>query len=155
MMITQDELKQVLHYDPSTGIWTWIKATGFKNQPGKVAGYVRPDGYRKIRINKREYRSSRLAFLYMTGSFPMNEADHINRNPRDDRWSNLRDATRQQQQLNQKKRETKHGLPKGVTKNGTGFAATITRNYKNKHYGTYKTPEEAHAAYLEALKDYR
>ena len=91
--LTQERLKEILHYDPETGIWTWIKVNKHNiEHNGKIAGTVRDDGYRSIRIGGRAYYSGRLAILYMTGKWPI-EVDHKDRDPSNDCWDNLRDAT--------------------------------------------------------------
>ena len=101
-MITQKELKKDLHYDESTGVFTWItKKSGIKR---KIAGYVdAQSGYAKITINGKEYRLHRLAWLYVTGKHPKDTIDHINHNKLDNRFSNLRDITQQENCKNQSK----------------------------------------------------
>lgn len=90
-MITQKELKEILHYDPETGIWTWLVSNSKRVRVGDKAGYLcTHNGYWRIKINGKRYRSNRLAFLYMTGKWP-NVADHENRIRNDNRWKNLRD----------------------------------------------------------------
>jgi hypothetical protein len=69
-------------------------------KPGDIAGTTRPDGRRQISIDNLTYLASRLAWLYMTGRWPKEEIDHIDRDKGNDRWENLREATHQQNQLN-------------------------------------------------------
>lgn len=90
-MITQEELKELLHYDPNTGLFTWKVVRSNRYKVGNVAGFSR-SGYVDIGINNRGYRAHRLAFLYMTGLIPK-EVDHINRIRHDNRWENLRGCT--------------------------------------------------------------
>lgn len=93
-MLTQNELKRLLEYDPESGIFTRrVSRGGMK--AGSVAGCLRPYGYTSIRVGGKDYQSHRLAFLYMEGYMPENEIDHINRDPGDNRWSNLREVSRQ------------------------------------------------------------
>jgi len=91
--ITQDELKKLVHYDPQTGIFTNIKARTWL-RPGRILGASHSMGYKVISIYCRKYYAHRLAFLYMNGSFPAREVDHINHDRADNRWSNLRQASR-------------------------------------------------------------
>ena len=101
-MITATRLREILHYDPETGVWTWIDPPKHNSRlTGQVAGNVRSDGYRLIRIRSVAYYSSRLACLYMTGEWPKEEMDHIDRNPSNDQWSNLREATSSDNKYNQ------------------------------------------------------
>ena len=92
-MLTQQILKNILHYNSETGVFTWklldklVKTV----KPGDIAGTYDSENYRIIRYKKKGYKSHRLAFLYMTGSIP-NQVDHINHVTSDNRWCNLRPA---------------------------------------------------------------
>jgi HNH endonuclease len=112
MIPSQEYLKSILHYDPETGVWTWIKPPKHNLRLlDREAGYARsPDGYRVIRIWGAPYYASRLACLYMTGKWPDEEMDHINRDPTDDRWDNLREATSSLNKYNQERH-----MERGVT----------------------------------------
>lgn len=99
-MITQARLKEVLNYDPLTGIFAWIKKTCRKVVVGAVAGHVADSGYVFIRIFGRLYRAHRLAYLFMTGEFPLVGIDHENTDKGDNRWLNLRPATKSQNAMN-------------------------------------------------------
>lgn len=85
-MITQARLKELLHYNPDSGLFTWIKS---QRRRGLVAGHVPTHGYRRIIIDRKLYYAHRLAFLYMSGSFPPEEVDHTNGKRDDNRWRNL------------------------------------------------------------------
>ena len=98
--LNQDLLRQFLHYDPQTGVFTWITYRNARIEYGTTAGCVGKTGYRRIRILGKPYRASRLAFLYMIGEWPTQEVDHINRNRDDNRWDNLRDVSRSENQKN-------------------------------------------------------
>ena len=92
MTLTQDDLKERLSYDPLTGIFIW-KTAYQSRYIGKEAGSYHCDGYKHISIKKVLYLSHRLAFLYMEGSFPEEDTDHINRVRSDNRWCNLKRTT--------------------------------------------------------------
>ena len=101
-MITGAQLEHMLHYDPDTGIWTWVNPPVHNSKlKGQVAGTVREDGYRTIRIQREAYYASRLACLWMTGKWPVEEMDHIDRDPSNDCWSNLREASSSLNKRNQ------------------------------------------------------
>ena len=90
-MITQKRLKELLHYDPDTGIFTWLADGKCKRKAGDTAGTLdSSNGYIRIRIDKRSYVAHRLAWLYMHGSWPDELLDHINRDRADNRAVNLR-----------------------------------------------------------------
>ncbi len=92
--LTQKRLKELLHYDPDTGIFTWL--IDYKTK-GRVSCEVLPhynQGYACIHLDGKQRKMHRLAFLYMEGEFPTDCVDHINRVRNDNKWSNLRHASR-------------------------------------------------------------
>lgn len=94
------ELERLLSYDPETGIFRWKVARG-RVRPGDIAGKTNKDGYRVIKVSQEYHYAHRLAWLFVTGSWPAGEIDHRNRRRADNRFDNLRDATRAQNLLNQ------------------------------------------------------
>jgi hypothetical protein len=102
-----------------------------------------------IGLDGRQYLAHRLAFFYMTGEWPPHQIDHIDRDPANNRWPNLRPATQGQNNVNKVAKRT-CDLPRGVTPNGSGYAARIKKNRVSYHLGTFRTPQEAHQAYLDA-----
>jgi hypothetical protein len=154
MKLTAKRLRELLHYDPETGVLTWIKSTRW-NWRGKPAGYQSQRGYISLRIGDRSYSAHRLAFLYMKDRWPIHQVDHVNCIKNDNRWSNLREATKFQNCHNLKK--CRGLLPKGVSKSTkentpNPFYARISANNKRYYLGYFTTPEKAHAAYCEAAK---
>lgn len=116
-MLTQSELKKVLNYNPETGKWTW-KKTGHRISKNMVAGTPNSNrGYIRIAVNDQRYLSSRLAWLYMTGSWPKHYIDHIDRDPWNDKWSNLREANTSENRYNAKMPKTNTSGVKGVSWN--------------------------------------
>lgn len=93
-MITQEELRLVLKYDPKTGDFIRLISNSPNSVTGEVIGCLTVDGYKVIMIDNISYRAHRLAFLYMDGYLPENDVDHINRDRCDNRWSNLRHVSR-------------------------------------------------------------
>ena len=148
-MITQCELKEVLDYNPDTGVFTWKKNCRNRAVVGSVAGYKDNYGYICIKINRKTYKAHRLAYLYMTGNFPKNSIDHINHIKDDNRWANLRDATNSQNQSNKAKPKNNTSGYKGVTwnKRDENWRAKINCMNKTIHIGCYTTPQEASEAY--------
>ncbi len=153
VLITHGRLKEVLWYDPSSGMWTWLVRLSDKIQIGDDAGYVHKTlGYRYIRIDGKMYRAARLAFLYMTGEWPEHHVDHINGKRHDDVWENLREATRSENQCNQARRVSNHSGFKGVDwhKKAKKYRARIVKAGTSVHLGLFDSPQDAHAAYLSA-----
>ena len=102
MQLTLAHLKHLLHYDPDTGIWIWLNPPNHNTRLQELpAGNRRADGYLQIRIRGRLYYSARLAVFYMTGEWPKDEVDHADRDPSNDRWKNIREATSSQNKFNQ------------------------------------------------------
>lgn len=140
--ITHARLLELYHYDPDSGVFT-------SRQFGRVVGFInQPEGYIKICISKKHYYAHRLACLYMTGQWPPADVDHRNLDRKDNRWSNIRVATRTENIGNTRVRaDSKSGL-KGVQKNGNKWVARA----KKKYLGIFDTKDEAHAAYVLAAK---
>lgn len=88
-MINREQLLSFLHYNPDTGDFTWLVSTAQRVKVGDIAGGY-THGYKRIVLCGQNYAAHRLAFLYMTGSFPPEQVDHINGVRDDNRWSNLR-----------------------------------------------------------------
>ncbi len=150
--LTQARLKELLHYDPDTGVWTWLidAAKGMNGKKGSRAG-VNTDarGYRKISINYKKHYEHRLAFLYMMGRIP-EEIDHIE--TKSNKWSNLREATASQNHGNARRSKNNTSGVKGVSPFRGKWRAAITRNYQQLHIGVFSTLAEAAAAYDAAAK---
>jgi hypothetical protein len=155
-MLTQERLKELLYYDPETGIFTRIGMSTKSQRTdliGVIAGGPTSDGYKRIAIEGGRYRSHRLAWLYMTSEWPKDEIDHKNRIRTDNRWANIRAATStlNKQNIGCVNKRSECGLT-GVTKLGDRFRAKIGVNGGTVHIGVYDTSEEAHQAYLETKR---
>lgn len=98
-LLNQLQLKELLSYDPDIGVFTWKIKSG-RCSAGSVAGGVDYSGYVDIRLRGKKYRAHRLAWLYMTGAFPNNIVDHIDRCKCNNKWHNLRDVTHSQNNMN-------------------------------------------------------
>jgi hypothetical protein len=141
--ITQEKLKEILDYNPDTGIFTWKVSKAKRIKVGSVAGCKNNLGYILIRIDGKIYLAHRLAWLYTNGDFPLNCIDHINQIKDDNRICNLRDVTVSENMQNQSQ-------VLGYTKNGSKYKATITLNNILYQLGSYETKEQARQAYLNA-----
>ena len=150
--LSASRLREVLNYDPETGIFVWIVNKGTRAKAGNVAGSPTSKGYIEIQIDGKEYLAHRLAFLWMKGAFPIQQVDHENGIHDDNCWLNIRKASNGENQQNIKIRcDNKSGFL-GVSRNkDTGrWVAQITANGEKIYLGLFDTPEAAHAAYLAA-----
>lgn len=155
MELTQQTLKSLLRYDSTTGEFIWLVNRGRNFQHiGKLAGTVQKSGHISIRINGTKYLSHRLAWLYMTGSWPDGMIDHSNGNPSDNRFINLRVTDSSGNNRNSRKRKTNKSGYKGVSffRKTEKWRASIVYNRRNISLGLFENPEDAHKAYVEAAK---
>jgi len=136
----RDWVTQKVHYDHETGHFTRLS-------DGRRLG--RPDrkGYLLSGVGPFSYRLHRLAWLYMTGFWPSAEIDHINGDPADNRWSNLRECNHQQNNHNQPMRRNNTSGVKGVSLTRTGkWHVQVCLNYKIHNGGLYDNLADAKAA---------
>ena len=146
--LTQERLMQVLFYEPETGDWFW-------RHNGKIAGTPFNGGYNQIMIDTSKYMASHLAFLYMTGHMPKDTADHKDRNPANDTWTNLREATQAEQNRNRIRRYKNQAGFTGVKREPSGrYRAHIKISGKTIHLGMFDKAEDAAEAYKKAAIHY-
>ena len=149
--MTQAELKAALHYDPATGVFTWRSSAGQRRvQIGAVAGSVKATGYRELCVNGQCYVAHRLAWLYMTGRWPTADIDHRNRSRDDNRFHNLREATRMQNGQNRKPRAGSASGFTGVSRSGGKWCAVIMVAGRQRMLGRFDDLELAKAARVAA-----
>lgn len=157
--ITQFHLRDVLEYDPETGVFTWLVSCKW-NRKGKVAGcmHTGKTGYRHIfiRIDNRLYKAHRLAWLYVTGRWPVNEIDHIDHDGANNKWLNFREVTRLQNSHNQSKPSDNTSGVVGVCwhKIYNKWVARINVNRKQIFLGCFAEFSEAVSARKEAEIQY-
>ena len=150
-MLTAELLRELLAYDPETGSFWWRVSRGNRAAGSGAAS----ENFRclSIKINGRNHKAHRLAWLYVHGEWPAGVIDHIDGNWRNNRLANLRDVT---QLVNCQNRRTATrnnwaGLL-GVRARKYGFDARIVVSGKSIYLGGFKTAEEAHTAYLQAKR---
>src|ERR1700749_4202141 len=151
MTITQEYLKSRLHYDPNTGIFTWLlhegsySNVGVRNArfAGRAAGHVNKNGYVVIAIDRVGYKAHRLAWLYMTGEYPSRklDTDHKDGNRANNAWNNLPLGTRAENQWNRSKQVNNKTGRKGVCWHEASqyWVAQIKVNKKAIHLGCFHT----------------
>lgn len=154
-MITQQELKELLSYNPETGEFTWKVNRSRLAKAGQIAGCDDGTGYRAIHIKGKSWKAHRLVFIWHTGDYPKC-IDHINGNKSDNRWENLRPATRGQNNQNQSIRSDNTSGFKGVyyLKKNRKWAAQVTVDGKQKYLGLYQSEYEAGEVARKAREHY-
>lgn len=148
--LTIERLKELLHYDPETGVFTWILVRR-GGRPGKEAGNIhKVHGYRSLMIDSKEHKCHRLAWFYMTGEWPKEHVDHINSDRSDNRWCNLREATHSQNMMNRGRLPQNRSGLKGVSfnKQSGKWRSEGECGGKRFYLGAFDCPAAAHLAYV-------
>lgn len=158
---TAERVRELFDYNPDTGafirrvtIFNGKKAgtrADVMRQTGRLAGYTR------ICIDHGRYLAHRIAWLYVTGSWPNHHVDHINGDPSDNRFCNLRDVPSLLNQQNQRKPRPDNasgflGVSRVVGKRGIKFHASIGAAGRTFFLGSFDSPEDAHNAYVAAKR---
>lgn len=148
--ITAERLRELLHYDPETGVFTRLCG----RCAGRRAGALNETGYRHVYADGVLYLEHILAWLYMTGEWPDDEVDHWDLDKSNNRWGNLRQATSSQNQMNHPIKKTNTSGHKGVhwAPHAGKWRAQIRISGVGHHLGYFATAEEASAAYAQAAK---
>jgi hypothetical protein len=148
MLLTFHRLRELLSYDPLLGHFAWRvrrHGNGGLIEPGDRAGYVGGSAQRRRRfigIDGVIYHEHRLAWLYMTGAWPEHEVDHIDRDPCNTRWSNLRAATHKQNAENSIQ-PLGASRVRGVRWQLGGWSARITHYGREIHLGRFNRLDDA------------
>jgi len=155
-MVTVERIREVLSFEPLTGVFSWKVAPTRSVKVGDVAGNRNARGYIAIKIDRRLYMAHRLAWLYVTGEWPVAGVDHVNGSKTDNRFENLRQATHSENMRNRGAQKNNACGYKGVyfTKKDKRWVANIWLHGKKKYLGEFSTPEDAHAAYCAAAEKY-
>lgn len=152
--LTAQRLRELVHYDPETGVFTRRVSTANSAQIGQRAGCHNSDGYLQFCVDGRNRRSARLAWLYMTGQWP-DQIDHINGIRDDDRFSNLRNVSPRVNQLNRGNPAGNFSTKfSGVDRHGPGWRAVIEVNGKRARGKSRSTKSEAEEDYLRMKIDH-
>lgn len=151
-MLTAKRLRQVLRYDPETGHFHRLGPTDKRHTD--PAGCLRANsvnGYKAwwISVDGKQYNAARLAWLWVTGKWPDPEIDHWDRNSLNNRWDNLREATRSENMLNIGQRKDNTSGMAGVYHNKPWQAT-----FRGKTIGHFWTKKEAFAAVVKARNEY-
>ena len=161
LLLTQKLLKERLHYDKDTGIFTWFDSNlNAHKARGKVAGCNNKVGYVQIGLRLEDkfyvYLAHRLAWLYEYGEFPKGGLDHINHVKADNRITNLRIATQREniRNMSMSSRNTTGYTGVSFNKRAKKYEAYVKVDYKQIHLGYFKNVEEAAKAAKEGREHY-
>jgi hypothetical protein len=141
-------LRELFHYNPENG--------EFLRNGRRVGFLVPPKNYRRVLVDGRQWLEHRLAWLYMNGSWPCGQIDHINGVKTDNRIANLRDVTAATNMENMR-RPMSHNKSSGIlgvtwAKNEKKWKAQISVGGTTRHLGYSDTPEDAREIYLAAKR---
>jgi len=153
---SQERLLELFEYDPEVGSFKRLITVGSNATKDTVIfGPLDHYGYPYIVVDRKPYKSHRLAWIISNGDIPEHlRIDHINRNRSDNRLCNLRLVTHMENCHNQTLKSINTSGYPGVNKKNKKWRARIKANYKNIHLGYFDTKEEAYQAYLDAKKIY-
>lgn len=152
--MTAEKAKRIWRYDPATGDFFWLIQANQGVPPGNQAGCLDERGYLILSYKNRRYKGHRMAWLMMTGSAPLADVDHRDRNKSNNRFRNLREATRGQNVANAGKRSTNTSGFKGVSfhKKTGRWPASICSEGKLRYLGLFDTSEMAYGRYCAAAR---
>jgi len=172
-MLTAERARELLNYDPATGVFTWRERTpedfaGGAHGPeqeckrwngryaGKEAGKLDAKGYRVIAIDRKPFLAHRLAMLIVNGQWPPMHVDHKNGNPSDNRIENLRQCNHAENHQNRRRQSNNTSGHIGVTWSSAAnkWSAKIRVNGKEMHLGVFANKEDAASAYEHAKKQF-
>lgn len=148
------EVQRRLAYDPATGTFAWLVPPRGVAAGSPLRLRDNGNGYLYGTIARRPYAAHRLAFAIVEGRWPV-EVDHRSGDKRDNRWANLREASRGENEANKGLRSDNSSGFKGVGwhKAGGAWRACITHKGRQISLGYHSTPEAAHAAYVRAASE--
>jgi hypothetical protein len=153
-VITTDELREVLEYNPITGLFYWKESRGGNAVKGSRAGCLSTQsGYWDIKVGGSSYRAHRLAWQYVYGVVP-SMLDHIDRNRQNNSITNLREASRSENTLNSSTRSDNTSGEKGISQNKhLSWIANLGYKGTNMYLGSFPTKELAILAREEAIRE--
>jgi len=149
-----EELKELLHYEPDTGLFRWKINVGKKIKANNVAGSLHSLGYIHVTINQKIFKAHRLAWaLYYNQDPGGMQIDHIDKNKSNNKIINLRLANHVSNGANAGPRKNNKLGVKGVHYEGSKFITQIKKNGKKYYLGSYDTIEEASNVHWAAAEE--
>lgn len=158
-MITQEELKELVHYDPETGVFTHATTKNGAVEIGQVAGCKHTDisgkRYMYITLKRKKYRAHRMVWLYIYGELPPRFIDHINGDGTDNRLINLRLVDDVQNARNQRRQKNNTTGVSGVTwhKQCRKWCVRINNGTERLYLGLFDTLLDAAVVRITAQRN--
>jgi hypothetical protein len=158
-------LRECFSYDSETGELTWKRRprehfatqSGWKifnrHYAGTCAGTINNLGYRHILVQGRHYTVHRIIWKLITDEEPPEFLDHIDGNKSNNRFINLRSATRTQQRWNSRLNKDNLCGRRGVQQRGNQWIARINVNGVSRYLGRFNTVEMAAEVYETAARE--
>lgn len=150
-MLTASQVKSQINYDPITGHITWKVKKHNQSLNKKHAGFIGVNGRHEVVILGHHIMVHRAAWACMTGKWPLKQIDHIDGNPLNNKWENLRLANASENRQNLRKcmsNNVSGYLGVNYRKESGKYRARIRLDGKLHNIGTFDTAEEAYNAYL-------
>lgn len=154
--VSIQDLHERYDYNPDTGVMVFKKPSGSAKAGAIVKGFPNTKDYLLIEIKGKKFLLARVIFALMEGRWPWPGyfVDHRDRDKRNHRWKNLREASSQESGFNRKLRSDNPTGYKRVKKTKSGrYSSSIAKAGKSLRLGTFDTAEEAYAAYCQAAKE--
>lgn len=147
-MLTQEQIKRVLHYNKDSGVFTWLQPVAKRIAIGDVAGNHDRKGYVRIRFKGVLYHAHRLAWLYVYGEYPVVDIDHVDCNKSNNSIKNLRLATKSDNATNRPLQINNTSGVKGVRwhKRDRVWTASFVFRRKTVYVGSFSSKESAEIA---------
>ena len=150
------DVRKMFNYDQNLGVMSRKIKTGRNTHAGQQVGSDDMHGYKTVRIGTTSFKLHRLCWFYAHGHWPVGDIDHLNGDRSDSRLSNLRDVPRGVNLQNQRvaTSQNKSTGVLGVYPSNKRFTAALSVDGKKKSLGTFDTVDLAHAAYLNAKREF-
>ncbi len=138
--LSHDEIKARFFYNAETGIL-------YKRGTDTPVGFKGSQGYILVNVDGVLVGAHRIAHMWMLGKWPPRIVDHVNGDPSDNRWGNLRLASAAQNSQNRAPKDDKYYKGVKRLKNGR-WGVTVQANWRiTQPIGSFDSPKAAHEAY--------
>lgn len=155
--VTADRVRELLHYDEASGIFTRKVRTAQRHHIGGRADFVitsgNQKGYYRVSIDSLRFMAHRVAWLYVYGAWPEHDIDHLDGDRGNNRIGNLRDVPNKinRQNMRKARKDSITGFL-GVYSHQGKYRARVQIDGRSAYDESFDTPEQAYAAYVIAKR---